>query len=165
MNCPNCGAPMALLDGRPAWHCGHCNTTVRAGGVSDGVRLLDGGERDALPCPVCRQPLRPAILDDRHRIDVCEQCAGMLMRQDAFAETLMAKRRALVTPSIVPPPVGASELERRVACPSCAKTMITDWYYGPGHVIIDRCVTCDLIWLDGGELTTLVEAPGPDRQF
>ena len=41
--------------------------------------------------------------------------------------------------------------------------MLTDWYYGRGHVVIDRCEACDLVWLDGGELQTIIEAPSPDR--
>lgn len=164
MNCPNCGAPMALLDDRPVWHCDHCDTTVRPAGAADGVRLLNGADGDALSCPVCGRPMRDAILDDRCRIDTCERCAGILIRREAFAQTLMAKRRAAVTPAILPPPVGSRDMERRVACPSCGTKMITDWYYGPGHVIIDRCVKCDLVWLDGGEFKTLVDAPGSDRR-
>ena len=154
---------MVLLDGRPVWHCEHCDTTLRPAGIPDGVRLLNSNEIDALPCPVCRRTLRAAILDDRFRVDTCERCGGILVDREAFADTLMAKRRAAVTPAIVPPPVGEHEMERRVACPACTKTMITDWYYGPGHVILDRCVKCDLVWMDGGEFRTLVDAPGPDR--
>jgi Zn-finger nucleic acid-binding protein len=36
-------------------------------------------------------------------------------------------------------------------------------YLGPGNVVIDTCSTCDLIWLDHGELTEMVDAPGSDR--
>jgi Zn-finger nucleic acid-binding protein len=36
-------------------------------------------------------------------------------------------------------------------------------YYGPGNVIIDSCTTCDLVWLDIGELKQIAEAPGGDR--
>ena len=41
--------------------------------------------------------------------------------------------------------------------------MLTDWYYGGGNVIIDRCVGCDLVWLDYGELKQIIDAPGIDR--
>ena len=41
--------------------------------------------------------------------------------------------------------------------------MTTDWYYGPGNIILDRCVPCDLVWLDYGELTQVIDAPGVDR--
>jgi Zn-finger nucleic acid-binding protein len=41
--------------------------------------------------------------------------------------------------------------------------METHPYYGPGNVIIDSCAACDLVWLDFGELTQIVDAPGRDR--
>jgi Zn-finger nucleic acid-binding protein len=36
-------------------------------------------------------------------------------------------------------------------------------YYGPGNVVMDSCTTCDLVWLDVGELKQISEAPGGDR--
>jgi hypothetical protein len=36
-------------------------------------------------------------------------------------------------------------------------------YFGPGNVIIDTCGTCDLVWLDFGELKQIEDAPGQDR--
>ena len=32
-----------------------------------------------------------------------------------------------------------------------------------GNVIIDGCETCNLVWLDFGELKQIADAPGPDR--
>jgi Zn-finger nucleic acid-binding protein len=155
---------MALLDGPPAWHCDHCGTTVRLeSGSGEGLRLL-GARRDrALACPVCRQSLEAAVMDDEYRLEACAQCLGLLMEREVFAAAVTGKRRTATTPAVLPKKVSPRQLDRRVACPSCAATMITDWYYGPGHVVIDRCETCDLVWLDGGELQTIVEAPGPDR--
>jgi hypothetical protein len=37
--------------------------------------------------------------------------------------------------------------------------MDAHFYAGPGHVIIDSCENCCLIWLDGGELMRIVQAP------
>ena len=34
--------------------------------------------------------------------------------------------------------------------------MSTHPYYGPGNVIIDSCETCNLVWLDFGELKRAV---------
>jgi len=36
-------------------------------------------------------------------------------------------------------------------------------YLGPGNVVIDTCNSCNLIWLDYGELNKVVNAPGKDR--
>ena len=41
--------------------------------------------------------------------------------------------------------------------------MSTHRYLGPGNIIIDTCGTCNLIWLDYGELNKAVNAPGKDR--
>ena len=41
--------------------------------------------------------------------------------------------------------------------------MATHPYYGPGNVVIDTCETCELVWLDFGELKQIVDAPGKDR--
>ena len=52
----------------------------------------------------------------------------------------------------------------RIVCPNCEGPMLTDWYYGPGNIVIDTCPACDLVWLDAGELRRVVDAPGLDRR-
>jgi Zn-finger nucleic acid-binding protein len=37
-------------------------------------------------------------------------------------------------------------------------------YYGPGNIVIDTCGTCQLLWLDHGELASVIDAPGRDRR-
>lgn len=161
MNCPNCGAPMALHPTRPCWSCGHCKSLVCPEPAADGVRTI--GERGH-DCPVCRIALTRAVMDDREAIELCERCKGILMPRRAFAETLTARRRAAQTPSVTPSPADRADLQRRVACPQCRASMLTDWYYGPGNIVIDTCTTCDLVWLDAGELGRAIDAPGSDRR-
>ena len=161
MNCPNCGAPMTLLPTRPCWQCGHCSTLVCPEPAADGVRVTENaGEM----CPLCRQALRRAVMDDREAIQVCQRCKGILMAREAFATTLVARRRAAGRPTVIPPLADRSDLERRIACPQCGSEMLTDWYYGPGNIVIDTCPACDLIWLDAGELNRAIDAPGSDRR-
>jgi Zn-finger nucleic acid-binding protein/DNA-directed RNA polymerase subunit RPC12/RpoP len=163
MNCPNCGAPMALLENRPAWQCGHCQTMIRLDpGPTDGVRV-NGSAPSETECPICRRPLVAATIDDRRRIDACTECYGLLIPLSVFATTVVAKRRAAAKPAVTPPRTSPRDLERVLDCPNCGERMITDWYYGPGNVVIDRCEPCDLVWLDGGELQRVIDAPGPDR--
>ena len=161
MNCPNCGAPMALLANRPCWQCGHCSTLVCPEPAADGVRIT--GE-PGHACPACRRPLRRAVMDDRDHIEICERCKGILMPLRVFAETLTARRRKAQTPSVIPSPTDRDELHRRVACPRCADEMIADWYYGPGNIVIDTCPACHVVWLDAGELKRAIDAPGRDRR-
>lgn len=164
MNCPNCGAPMALLENRPAWQCGHCGTIVRMDpGPADGVRVPESATPSAYQCPICHHALVAATVDERHPIDACAECNGLLMPLSLFATTVIAKRRSAVTPATTPTRGNGRDLQRLVECPACGERMITDWYYGPGNVVIDRCEGCDRVWLDGGELQRVIDAPGPDR--
>ena len=152
---------MTLHATRPCWQCGHCSTLVCPEPAADGVRVTDEPGHD---CPVCRQHLRRAVMDDRERIEICERCKGILMALRAFAGTLTARRRAAERPSVIPAPADREELKRRLTCPRCAAPMITDWYYGPGNIVIDTCPACDVIWLDAGELQRAIDAPGRDRR-
>ena len=162
MTCPNCGAPMALMPTRPCWQCSHCSSMVCPEPAADGMRVT--GERGHL-CPICSQRLLRAVLDDRETIEICERCKGILMNRRAFAVTITARRRAAQTPSTIPLPTDRAELNRRIDCPNCAAQMMTDWYYGPGGIVIDTCEVCDLVWLDAGELKRAFDAPGPDRRL
>jgi Zn-finger nucleic acid-binding protein len=115
-------------------------------------------------CPVCRKPMLAAVMDDSYRIAVCDQCKGTLMPRHAFAETIVARRRAATTRATIPSPADRRDLDRRLACPVCDSQMITDWYYGPGNIVLDSCVRCDVVWLDSGELRRVIDAPGTDRR-
>lgn len=152
---------MVLHSSRPCWTCAHCSTLVCPEPAAEGVRVTSEAGHG---CPVCRQSLQRAVMDDREPIEICERCKGILMPLRVFAETLTARRRAANTPSVIPIPADRSELARRLACPRCTRAMIADWYYGPGNIVIDTCPACDVVWLDAGELQRAVDAPGRDRR-
>jgi Zn-finger nucleic acid-binding protein len=151
---------MALHPTRPCYACDHCGGLVCPEPAADGVRVT--GERGH-DCPICQTPLTRATLDDRDKVEICERCKGILLARRTFAVTLTARRGAASTPSVTPVPADRTELARRVECPNCAAPMLTDWYYGPGNIVIDTCPSCDLVWLDAGELRRAVDAPGADR--
>ncbi|HEY2434605.1 MAG TPA: zf-TFIIB domain-containing protein [Vicinamibacterales bacterium] len=151
---------MTLDSAHPCWSCTHCGSVVCPDPASDGVRVTGGPGH---VCPLCAVPLQRALLDEREPIEICERCKGTLMARRGFAVTLTARRRAATTPSVTPDPADPRQLDRRVVCPNCAAAMITDWYYGPGNIVIDTCPACDLVWLDAGELRRAADAPGGDR--
>src|SRR3954463_8759589 len=161
MNCPNCAAPMALHATRPCWQCAHCGTMICPEPVADGLRVTDERGHE---CPVCHVALVRAALDDREMIEICDRCKGILLARHAFAVTVIGRRKSADTPSVTPRPVNRAELDRRIRCPQCAGNMIADWYYGGGNIVIDTCATCDLVWLDAGELRRAIDAPGADRR-
>jgi hypothetical protein len=85
------------------------------------------------------------------------------MPRETFARTIIARRRASNARAIPPARADRGELDRRIPCPACGQTMVTDWYYGGGSTVLDTCPPCDLAWLDAGEMKRIVNAPGPDR--
>jgi Zn-finger nucleic acid-binding protein len=163
MNCTNCGAPTELFERRRYAFCQYCGAFhfLDAPAI-DGLQVL-ARRKDARACRVCRGPLARAVLDAVNAVDYCERCRGVLLTRQSFAQ-VVAQRRAWATgPSTTPLPLDPRELERVIVCPACDTQMDVHPYYGPGNVVIDTCGTCDLVWLDFGELKQIVDAPGRDR--
>jgi LSD1 subclass zinc finger protein len=156
MNCPSCGAPLHLLEGRESFTCEYCRAVYLPDKNEDGVRVLD--QPSGLLCPICAVPLVHAALA-RQRILYCTRCRGSLIPMPVFVlvvEDLRAQRGAA---AIAPPP-DPHELDRRLRCPQCGGAMDTHYYAGGGNVVIDDCSRCELNWLDAGELMAIVRAPG-----
>lgn len=154
---------MDLFDRRRYYFCRHCGTfAFLERGEVDGIRVLER-QAEPLPCPLCREPLAKALLDDRHVVQHCEKCRGVLLERTAFAGAVMGRRARATGPGLAVVELDRRELERRVTCSSCRKMMEVHPYFGPGNVIIDTCAKCDLVWLDFGELKQIADAPGQDR--
>lgn len=150
------------LTARGAYHCGHCGTNAFPDTVDrDGVRVIGPGD-PPLSCSRCHTPLVRAMLDE-YLADYCEKCRGVLVPRRSFAEIVRRRRAWAEGPPVTPIPPDGKEMRRRITCPKCHAQMTTDWYYGPGNIILDRCDACDLVWLDYGELKQVVDAPGVDR--
>jgi Zn-finger nucleic acid-binding protein len=162
MNCKNCGGAMELFAARGYFFCRYCGSFHFPDTASDGgIRVL--GEVPASSCSVCSQPLASATLDDAHPVRYCRNCRGALLPRTSFAAVVQQRRAwALDTPGPAVP-LNRDELGRKMTCPACARAMTTHPYYGPGNVVIDSCESCELVWLDFGELEQIVRAPGKDR--
>ena len=154
---------MDLFASRGYFFCRYCGSFHFPDAVGDdGVRVL-GVTGEPLPCAVCAQPLATAMLDETHSVQYRRNCRGVLVARPDFA-TVVQKRRAWATGTPGPPvPLNADELKRKLICAKCRTPMTTHPYYGPGNVVIDSCETCELVWLDFGELKQIVAAPGKDR--
>jgi len=163
MNCKNCGGAMELVANRGYFFCRYCGSFHFPETTGDdGVRIL-GEDKTQLSCAVCNGTLTPALLDEAYPIRYCRNCRSVLIARTGFA-AVVEKRRAWATDPPAPPvPLNRPDLDRKIVCPSCKGGMATHPYYGPGNVVIDTCSTCDLVWLDFGELKQIVDAPGRDR--
>jgi len=161
MNCPNCGAAMPL-NAKGFYVCAHCGTTAFPETVDrEGIRILGPGDSPR-QCSLCKVPFLRGMVD-KWQVDFCDTCRGILIPRRDFAELVRSRRAWAQSPPAPPTPASADELRRKISCPKCGSQMLTDWYYGGGNVIIDRCVGCDLVWLDYGELKQIIDAPGIDR--
>lgn len=167
MNCQNCGAPLRPVPDRDYLYCDYCATFYFPEPNRDGVKILEDAGDIAQPgkvdCPVCKDRLLQASVD-QYPVLYCQKCQGVLTQRLAF--TLLVRYLRLQTnePETKPRPLDPSQLERRLICPSCARPMETHPYYGPGNVIIDTCQSCNLIWLDYGELYRIVNSARYDRK-
>src|SRR5690349_7049325 len=116
MNCPNCGAPIHLLDGRDSAICDYCSAVYLPEKNDDGVRVFDqASERN---CPRCQLPLLHATMV-RNRILYCTRCHGALIAMPVFVvlvEALRSRRSDGVEIASRPDP---RELDRAATCPGC----------------------------------------------
>jgi Zn-finger nucleic acid-binding protein len=103
------------------------------------------------------------MLDDAHPVRFCKNCRGVLMPRRSFAAVVEHRRAWATNPPRPPVQLDRKELDRALMCPVCHLRMVTHPYYGPGNVVMDSCETCQLVWLDFGELKQIIDAPGQDR--
>ena len=153
---------MVLYREQDYFHCEHCNSFHFPAASQDGVRLFGEAPEGSL-CPNCRIPLHMATLDDTYRGFQCKNCQGLLLARSSFRLTVETRRAKAVSPPDPPKPLNPQELSRKIDCPTCHQPMITHPYLGPGTIVIDTCDPCNTIWLDYGELSRVINAPGKDR--
>jgi Zn-finger nucleic acid-binding protein len=150
------------LNAKGFYVCGHCGTNTFPETVDKyGIRVL-GPSDSSRQCSLCKTPFLRGMVD-QCQVEFCDTCRGILLSRRGFAELVHRRRAWAQSASVTPTPTSPAELRRKINCPKCGSQMTTDWYYGPGNVVIDRCVPCDLVWLDYGELTRIIDAPGIDR--
>ncbi len=160
MNCSNCGAPLSSTTHQGRLLCDYCQSQrhlnddlISEEGVVD---LNRPGEHD---CPACGTQLHRGLMEEAG-IEHCPRCCGLLLPGDLFREVIQNRRSAYSGPDNKPTPVDPTVLSTCRDCPTCHQRMDTHPYYGPGNTVIDACARCDTIWLDAGEVTALVRAPG-----
>jgi len=160
VNCKNCGAPMTIMHGGNYLYCEYCSSIHFPQPNRDGVKVL--GKPSKTKCPVCNEVLVTGTIADAPVL-LCRTCRGIIASQSDFRYIVKRQRAHAAGPPDKPKPLDARELKRKLSCPNCAERMDTHPYYGPGNIVIDICIDCGLVWLDHGELDTIVDAPGRGR--
>jgi Zn-finger nucleic acid-binding protein len=108
----------------------------------------DGG----VTCPRCHGELKRATLADM-AVQLCPDCAGVLVSQGILIPVLSAVGRALATEIDVDTTLEAVEDPGAgLSCPRCRRPMINFGYMGTNLVFLDRCERCEHVWADGQEL-------------
>ena len=105
----------------------------------------------ALPCPRCQEALAPEVFGTV-TIDVCAACgghwydAGELERILEMEPEDRPKDPPGVSPAWVDSKHGVA------TCPRCRQALATERYAYSSDLVLDRCGTCNGIWVDAGEL-------------
>lgn len=160
MNCTHCGDPLKPIVGRDYFYCDSCSTLAFPSASDDADdRITPLGEASEAVCPVCASTLCQASIDNSHVL-YCEECRGMLVDSEHFAYVIQRRRADRIGPPDEPKPLDPEELGRTIDCPACGRPMEVHPYYGPGNTVIDSCARCRLVWLDPGEMSRIVRAPG-----
>ncbi len=160
MNCANCGAPLKLVLNSEYLVCEYCGSFQIIGKDQDGVQSSDTASN--MNCPICHQFLNLATVENSPVLH-CPNCKGLLFDLDNFWPIVEYVRRHNKAPAVRPPPVDMAGLDRSLDCPKCDQKMDTHLYAGPGNIIVDTCSNCHVIWLDYGEFSRIINAPGRDR--
>ena len=152
---------MLLIRDKDYFFCQYCGTFFFPPDTGEGVRILESLSHP-LECPTCGEPLYRAAIRMYPAMH-CKKCRGTLMQQLLFGEVVQFLRSQARGPTDRPRKLQDTELQRQIICPNCRQLMETHPYAGPGNIIIDTCASCQLIWLDYGEINKVVNAPGRDR--
>ena len=151
-NCENCGGTLTLETYQDRLTCEYCGTLHMPSLIEEGLISIARGVTSELSCPNCSKDLTHAQAD-QSRLFACLGCRGLLANRRNLLDIILYCRSRTDVPPRAPEPIAPHQLTRRVPCPKCSDAMKAHPYYGPGHFVIDSCVPCQLVWLDGGELT------------
>lgn len=111
---------------------------------------------DAVYCPRCGDPLEDGELDGVP-VGWCNTCLGALVALNQvvpFLERLAprlardVRRDTTIATVRDPGPVGP--------CPVCRAEMSWGGFMGTERARLDHCAACQLTWLDGAEIPTVV---------
>lgn len=126
----------------------------------DGVQPLEVATD--LICPRCATELSGGKLDE-FPVAFCTSCYGVLIDHDGVSNVICIRRSEYQGADRTPHPADQAALETESRCPNCGELMEVYFYGGPGNVVMDGCRSCGMVWMDNGEITTIVRAPGLRR--
>lgn len=121
----------------------------------------EGGGRE-MKCPVCAEPLSPYSYAAQI-IDVCHTCGGAwfdpmemgpVITELAKQEDIQGLQTKDALTSEAPK---QSKTEQQKLCPRCNIPTLTFNYSYDSGIFLNRCPSCEGIWVDPGELRRLAQ--------
>lgn len=139
--------------------CDYCGSQTSPRPDEDGVIVM---EPTAHHCPLSATPLASALIESCELL-YCTRCHGMLLDMEKLLPLLAVLReyRSWSRSSQAPRDVDAGRVLR---CPLCRHEMDRHLYGGGGNMDVDSCESCEVLWLDRGELSRIVAAPDRDPE-
>lgn len=117
------------------------------------------GNASEIFCLGCACELQFAMIKGL-KVAACPQCQGVLVQRRELGPLIARCRSAWKQLDVAVAPMDATELDIDSHCPACGNLMETFAYAGPGSIAVDACSSCNMTWLDGGELERVTQAPG-----
>jgi len=161
MNCSHCHSEIVPAEGQDVAaceNCGHLEFTASVNVTKDGVVLSD--QTTSFDCPVCSGQKLVVGTIDQCQLAACPDCHGFVIDSASLGHLIAHRRATYRGADDRPIPMNQRALDIRRACPACAQTMQVHPYHGPGNSVIDSCPSCQLTWMDCGELDQIIRAPG-----
>ena len=107
-------------------------------------------------CPLCPEPLAAAAVEGAS-VFSCPDKHGLLIEQKAFSSILDRSWEAVSRQDAEAATFAARPAARApLPCPACAVAMDRVPYCGVEALPVERCATCDRIWLDRGMLEAIL---------
>ncbi|SFB88198.1 zf-TFIIB domain-containing protein [Pseudoalteromonas denitrificans] len=105
-------------------------------------------------CPKCKEPyLMATKIESGLSAMGCQRCEGALISLLYYRD--WAQTATLPTEKLKAEPVSqpteTSDTSVALSCPKCARLMRKFQISGCHHNRLDLCLSCDDVWLDGGE--------------
>ncbi|MEZ4317182.1 MAG: zf-TFIIB domain-containing protein [Myxococcota bacterium] len=113
----------------------------------------------SIPCPRCSTPLDPCDIEGVP-VDRCPTCTGMLVEQKHLSGWIDALVKLMGPIGEDTPIQVVPDAHGIASCPDCGAAMERFGYLEARVVTLDRCRPCQLVWIDEGELPTMVAMVG-----
>ena len=107
-----------------------------------------------MKCPKCEETTLTRVRVGELEVDHCNECGGLWLDRDELPRLLEADKGALRDLRR-----GRDRTEantRRGSCPHCGTELLRVVSASQRSVTLDKCADCGGVWLDGGELNTLL---------